>query len=834
MEEPRPDLAPLPAVSLLRAPLLARKSKKPPPKKKRRSPKRPAKAPFRKRLWAWTKKLVLLSLVGAAIGAAAVGAVFYRQALHQVQVGLQGQVWELTGKTWSAPMQIWPGLTLTEQALATDLVQAGYAQVDQVDAPGDFQVGSGAVLVRVRSDSGPGWRLQAGDIMITFRSGKVHTVSPQEPAILPPSLLASLRGPSNEARTPRELEDFPESLRQAVLAMEDSRFFEHPGVSLLGIFRAVVVNTLRGGAVQGGSTLTQQLAKNLFLSPERTLSRKAQEALLAFALENQLSKREILALYLNEIYWGQVGGAAICGADEASRAYFGKPVDRIGVAEAATLAGIISAPNSYSPLRHPEKAKKRRDIALGRMVAVGWLAPEKAEKLKATPLVVHASPTGRRAPYAVDAAVEFTDQQFGAGTIAREGLQVHTGIQPALQRLAEASVAQSIAEMEARYPKAKGAQIALVAVRVDDGSVVAMVGGRNYAESSFNRAVRAKRQPGSTVKPLILAAAFEEDPSLSPATVMLDEPIERRVSGKTWQPRNYDGKYLGELPLRDVINQSRNVPSVLLAERLGTESVRRWLHRFGLKGAGANPAIALGAFEATPLEMAAAYAIFPNGGHSVEPRLVTAVTDNAGRTLTRRDAHVVSRLSARAAWLATSVLQTVITDGTGQGAAKYGVNGAVGGKTGTTDGYRDAWFVGFSPTLAVAVWVGHDKGRNLGLTGSQAAVPAWSRFMAGSGTIRGSFPMPDSVERGEACVGGFIDGQCQECRQEVFSAGWVPEVGCEEPLGVVGGFFDRLFGERESPEDDVPLDPQAQQESEAQEESIRNRVRRHLKDRLGN
>ncbi len=819
------------------SPLARTPKKKPSGKKKptrsRPRKKAPAKAPLRARIWRLTKRLTLLTVVGVVIGVSAVGGVLYRQAVAQVRDSLDGQVWELTGKAWSAPMQLWPGLTLTETELAEDLVRAGYTRVDQVDGPGDFQVGGGAVLVRVRQQEGPGWRLAAGDVMVTFRGDRVATVSPRDPALLPPTLLASLRGPSNEARTPRELEDFPEHLRQAVLAMEDARFFEHPGISVLGIARAIVVNTLRGGAVQGGSTLTQQLAKNLFLSPERTLSRKAQEALLAFALEQQLSKAEILALYLNEIYWGQAGGAAICGADEAARAFFGKPVDRLSIGESATLAGIISAPNGYSPLRHPEKARERRDLALRRMAEEGWLDPAEADRVRATPLAVTPAATGRRAPYAVDAAVEFTDQRHGAGAIAREGLQVHTAIQPALQRLAERAVRESIAELEARHSKTTGAQMALVAVRVDDGSVVALVGGRDYAGSPFNRALRAERQPGSTVKPLVMAAAFEEDPSLSPATVLLDEPLERTVDGKVWRPQNYDGEYLGELPLRDAMSRSRNVPAVLLAERLGTESVRRWLHRFGLRGAGPNPSIALGGFEATPVDMAAAYAVFPNQGHSVAPRLVTGVANHTGELVTRRDARVERRLSARAAWLATSVLQSVMTDGTGRGAARHGVSGAVGGKTGTTDGYRDAWFVGFSKTLAVAVWVGHDKGRSLGLTGGQAALPAWSRFMAGSGTVKGTFPMPDGVETGEACVGGFVEGECTDCREEVFSSGWVPEVGCDEPSGPVGQFLGRFFGSREGEGEEPLEDTPEGEDPAADDESLRDRVRRGLRDRLG-
>ncbi|HJN75401.1 MAG TPA: PBP1A family penicillin-binding protein [Myxococcota bacterium] len=728
------------------------------------------------------KRLGIAGTLAFVAGSSFVGLALYRDAVSQVETRIEQGVWTLPGRVWSGPVEVWPGLALSPEELATDLSGAGLARTSRLEGPGDFVVNDDAVMVWNRATEGRGWTIREGEVLVTFRSGRVASTSPTDPVRFPPTELASIRGADNETRRPRELEDFPEHLRDAVLAMEDAHFYEHQGISPFGIVRALLVNAIEGETVQGGSTLTQQLAKNLFLSQERTLSRKSQELLLAFALERELTKDEILALYLNEIYWGQVGGVAICGADEAARVTFGKPVERLTLSESATLAGIISSPNSYSPLRHPEQARARRDLALKRMVLEGFLDSEAAEAAAAEPLGVHAGPTGRKAPFVVDAAVDHVEAALGQGVVAERSLDIYTEINPPLQRHAERMVALSMAKLDAAFPDAAGAQVALVAVRVEDGAIVAMVGGRDYAQSQYNRALRARRQPGSTVKPLTMLAAFEEDRTLSPASVLLDEPYEKTLDGTTWAPTNYDGEFVGEITLRRAIAESRNIPAVLLAEQVGWADLARFYEHLGLSGTTTLPSASLGAFDAAPAELAGAYTVFPGQGRYAEPRLVRAVLDEEGSLLINDEPIVIRQASARATTLATSVLETVIDSGTGTRATTFGATGAVAGKTGTTDGTRDAWFVGFTPELSVAVWVGFDQGRGVGLSGATAAIPTWARFVDGSGTSDGDFPVSDEVVEAESCVGGFEDWECQECALELYTRGTEPANGCAPPL----------------------------------------------------
>ena len=773
---------------------------KPRPEAKPRSNPKPRAKPRAKpsskagKPWDWRtplRKLALsagVALLALGIGAAIVLGVLIRDAEEQVAARLEADLWDLPGEVLSGPIHIWPGLRHDPESMALDLQGSGYARVNKAVQPGDFQVSSDSVLVIRRAESGPGWKVPTGQVLVTFKGDKVSSVTPESPAILPPTQLAGVRGAENEARTPRALQDFPEHLRHAVLAMEDARFYEHPGVSVVGIGRALVTNLVSGKTRAGGSTLTQQLAKNLFLSQERTLSRKANELLLAFALEKELSKDQILALYLNEIYWGQSGGVAICGADQAARAYFGKPVDRLSLGESATLAGIISSPNSYSPLRHPQVAQTRRDIALQRMADEFWLDQEQVEKEQALPLQVIPGVQGRRAPYAVDTLVDEVEASLGQGAIAAQGLTVHSTIHPPLQRLAEDVLAESMAKLEAAFPQATGVQAALVAVRVSDGAVLAMVGGRDYGESQFNRATLAERQVGSTVKPLTLLAAFEQDPKLNTGTLFVDEPISRRVDGKTWQPQNYDGVFVGDIPLRDAIAKSRNIPAVLLAELVGFGPLQERLRALGLSGATSLPSVSLGSFEATPMQLAGAYTVFPGGGVYAPPHLLRAAADQDGRVLLDREPTPKRQASARAAAMATSVLQSVIQNGTGARAKNFGATGSIAGKSGTTDGYRDAWFVGFSPTITVAVWVGFDAKGSAGLGGSKAALPTWSRFLAGSGTTSGSFPTSRDVVEQDTCVSQeWLIGECSECRPELYTKGTAPIFGCGEPLTPMEG-----------------------------------------------
>lgn len=742
-------------------------------------------------------------LVGGLLGSLVVGLGFYRYAQERVASRLSGEVWELPGKIYAGPLDIWPGLKLSPEALASDLSAAGYARVPQASHPGDYSLEGDSLHIIRKAASYPGYEIKSTDVTIQFAEGRVKDVTGGR-AILPPPVIASIRGADNEERNPLSLSHIPLQMQQAVLAMEDARFYKHPGVDIAGIARAMVINVAAGGFRQGGSTLTQQLAKNLFLSPERSYGRKIEEAFLALALEQRLGKERILQMYLNEIYLGQAGGGSICGVDAAARAWFGKSVERVSLGEAATIAGVISAPNAYSPLKHLKEAKERRDIALGRMADVGVITEAEAEKAIAEPLVLHPAEDGKRAPWVVDAAIEKLEGELGEGSIARDGLSVYTTIHPALQRAAEDALEEGLSELEAANPKLKGIQGALVAVRAKDGAVLALVGGRGYGETYYNRALHAERQVGSTIKGLSMLIAFESDAALGPATRLDDAPLTLTIDGKDWSPKNYDNAYIGPISIRKAIATSRNIPAVKLAQQVGMTQLEQGWEHLGLSQAPHNPAAALGGFEATPLQLAGAYGVFATNGTYHPPYLVSGAMGEAGTAWTATE-EKTTHYSARATFLAADVLRGVIREGTGKGAARWGVGPDLGGKSGTTDHYTDAWFTGFTSEISVAVWVGFDKQQPINLTGSQAALPIWARFMAWTGLTGGTITPPAGVVQIELCNETELPPcpGCLETRQEWFSAGHVPAAAC----GIFAGRSDTTTGEGSSPPAAPPASP---------------------------
>lgn len=764
--------------------------RKPRAQRKPRQPKAPP-----RRAGSWRRTLVfeaLTVLLGLGLGLAIAGAFLWARATRDVDAWLADPPHSAPGVVWSAPLRLAPGHPAPR--LAEDLLAAGYERVPELAADDQFTVAGGEFAIRTAAGPwGPGTRvaLRVGP------DGGVVEMDPPRPVALRPVPLAVI-GDLDAHRTPVALADLSPWIEPAVLAMEDARFRAHSGVDPLGILRAVVRNLSAGGPLQGGSTLTQQLAKNLFLSQERTARRKVREAFFAAALERRLSKDALLELYLGEVYLGQHGGVPIHGVEQAARAFFGLSASHLDPGQAATIAGIISSPNAYSPLRHPERATERRDLALERMVTTGALTRAEADAAKARPLVIGGvvPAASRRAPFVVDAALDDLEQALGGGIAA--GYQVHALVDPGWQALAEQAVREGLAEVAADHPEAAGAQAALVAVRVSDGAVVAMVGSADYAASPFNRATQAWRQIGSTVKPLTLLAAFDRDPTLTPLTRLDDAPLTRRIDGRPWTPSNYDGAFVGEITVRRAIETSRNIPAILLAEAVGPMTLQEHLRTAGLSRATHLPSAALGAFPGTAIELAGAYTAFPGGGSASRPRVVARVEGPDGAPLFELAPERVPVSGAISAALATRVLEGVITHGTGARAQRYGVSGPVGGKTGTTDDYRDAWFAGFTPELAVVVWVGNDRGEGAGLSGGQAAIPIWARFVAHSGAMGGALPRPDGVVAEDVCVDSARPARpaCPNVYTEHFRVGTVPEGRCDEhggPLVEVGGSLQRLL-----------------------------------------
>ena len=518
-------------------------TKKRAPRKRAAPKKAPAKKIASKRSWKWILvREATPVLLGVVAGLGLTSLVLWRRANHDVQAFLAAPPTPPPTVVWSAPVRVRKGEQTSLSDIAGDLLAAGYERVEALDGPQQFTVDGTHLHAWTAPYSDGGVEVPGGKASLVVSGGRVTTTGGKDVVVFRPTALATL-GDRDEARTPVHLSELSPWVEPAVLGMEDRRFREHGGIDPLGILRAMVHDLVHPGTLHGGSTITQQLAKNLFLTQQRTIARKVREAFFAAALESQLDKDRILETYLGEVYLGQVGGVPIHGVEEAARGWFGVSASRLTLPQAATIAGVIASPNTWSPVRHPEEAVKRRDVVLKAMAETGAITAEQEAEAEQVPLEIHGTLADphRRAPWAVDVAVDQLEaRRDTAGPL--EGWQVHTHIQPLLQRAAERAVHDGMAELDRDYPKAAGAEVALVAVRVPDGAVVALVGGRDYATSPFNRATRAWRQVGSTVKPLTLLAAFDQDEDLTPISRVVDEPITRidESTGKPWTPQDYD------------------------------------------------------------------------------------------------------------------------------------------------------------------------------------------------------------------------------------------------------------------------------------------------------
>ena len=535
----------------------------------------------------------------------------------------------------------------------------------------------------------------------------------------------SSKGGKREVLTFKEI---PPVLVNAILAIEDHRFFDHSGVDFAGLVRAALRNVADERITQGGSTITQQLIKNTYLSSEKTLSRKYAEAMLALALERRLSKDDIFALYCNEIYLGQRGVVSVRGVKEAAATYFGKDLNDLTLAEAATIAGMIQGPARYSPVDASEAAKARRNAVLEAMQRASFISPAEAnsassEQLTVTPMLRDGNSL---APYFVD-FVTRTAKEFDASGATQ---RIYTTIDLELQQLAEESIKHQLDLLGAQDSKRKP-QAALVALDPRSGDVLAMVGGRDYAESQLNRATNARRQPGSTFKPFVYAAALED--GLSPVQPIMDAPREFVYDrNKIYRPANYGGGYsMHEVPMRTGLVKSLNVVTVDVALQTGLARISNLAAQFGLPKPERYPALALGTEEVTPLQLASAYAAFANGGRRVEPRVITSIGNPPGSHNDPPETKQVVKPTT--AYMITNMLGAVIERGTARKARGAVKGTAIAGKTGTS---RDGWFVGYTPNLVCAVWIGFDDNEQLGRTGAEAALPAWIEFVSGAVAMR--------------------------------------------------------------------------------------------------
>jgi len=575
------------------------------------------------------------------------------------------------------------------------------------------------------------------------------------------------------------LAQIPPALRDAIIATEDRRFYSHWGVDPIGIARAVVQNYRRGRIVEGGSTITQQLAKVLFLTADKSLERKLKEAVLALELERRYSKDRILEMYLNQVYFGH--GAY--GVEAAARTYFGKSVSELTVREAALLAGLPRAPSSYSPFDHANAAKRRRELVLRRMVEYGALKEEEAKRIARTDLGLIA-PERRRTTgqYFLDYVQQTLEAKYGADLVFKGGLNIYTTLSPSMQLAAEQAMRDGLKALEGRSTKARPGENpegAIITIEPQTGYVKAMVGGYDFLRSEFNRAVQAKRQPGSAFKPFIYIAALEA--GFTPATRIEDSPVTYPTgsNGQTWKPENYDRIFRGPTTLQQAIEESVNVVTVKLQERVGINRTVQVARRLGITSPlDINLSLALGTSDLSLLELTSAYGALANQGVWMPPVTVRYITDAQGKLLEEHVPEGREAVAPETAYVIAHMLRGVVERGTGQAAKVLGR--PIAAKTGTTNDYSNAWFIGFTPRLATGVWVGYDRPRSLGRdeTGSRVAVPIWVSYMGKilADSPKEDFPVPDRVAT--LLVDEDPSGECIRPVPMAFIKGTEPQVAC--------------------------------------------------------
>lgn len=546
------------------------------------------------------------------------------------------------------------------------------------------------------------------------------------------------------------LEKMPTHLIQAFISAEDARFFEHQGIDILSIIRALIKNIESMDIVQGGSTITQQITKSLLLSPEKNYSRKIKEAILARRIEQALSKNDILAIYLNQIYLGQRS----YGVEAAALTYFGKHASELNLAESALLAGLPKAPSTYSPLHQPLKAKQRQRYVLQRMVERGYI--NEAQAYEAENLPLHIAPPENKnitlAPYLTEYIRQYLESTYGTEVLYGEGLKVYTPLNLFMQKAAQKAIETGLKDFEARQKYQEGrsdVQGALIAMEPKTGYIKSLVGGVNFLENQFNRTMQARRQPGSAFKPIIYAAAL--DKGYSTTTKIIDSPLVFKIrteQGEFWEPQNYDLEFKGPTTLRSALSYSRNVITVKILQDIGIDCVIEYARRLGISAPfNRNFSLALGSSGVSLLEITRAYSVFANQGILVEPIFITKIIDRNGTTLETHKPRLTQAISPQTAYLMVSLLTSVVEEGTGK--KVKALQRPCAGKTGTTNEVRDAWFIGFTPDLIAGTWVGFDDEKPLGKheTGAVAASPIWLNFMKDilEGTPLKTFSIPEGI-----------------------------------------------------------------------------------------
>ena len=709
-----------------------------------------------------------------------------------------GRRWSIPSRVYSDSTLLYPGQKVNPSLFFEKLENLGYRSINLPPRQkGDLRIRGTSVELFLRDVRLPVMKREGFPVKITMEGNTLssisHLASGEAISILElePEELMRFFGPEREQRRLISLTQVPVHVKRAFLAAEDTRFYRHHGLDPWGILRALYVDLRHGGLLQGGSTITQQLAKNYFLTPEKTFSRKLREMLMAVMIEILYEKDEILEIYLNEIYFGQKGSVAVNGLGEASYFYFGKPVGELRPDEAALIAGLVRAPNLYSPYVDKERCRARRNRVLKRMLNQGWISTDDFRTAVDRPV----EPVGfqmdkKKAPYFIDYLSRQMEAFYSPEDLSSLGLSIFTTLDTQVQMAAERALSRGLERLEradpalSRKDPAQKLQGAVLVMEPKTGYVLAMVGGRDHDASQFNRLTQAERQPGSAFKPFIFLAGL--DHGFHSSSQLSNVPRTYEVKGKEWQPGNATPLEDENVSLRTALAKSVNLATVDLAMRVGVESIIESTWHFGFSTPlRPLPSIALGAMEVIPLELARAYCAFAADGMMPHPLSLKDVVDEKGDILERRHMNIEQVISPAKAFIISSMLRSVVDEGTARPLRRLGLSQPIAGKTGTTNNGRDAWFIGYTPDLLALVWVGFDDGTSLRGTGASAALPIWADLMKSipqhlSGRW---FQRPPGVLKQEICLESgqpAIPGRCPNTYEEFFLVGHAPTETCRQ------------------------------------------------------
>jgi penicillin-binding protein 1B len=713
----------------------------------------------------------------------------------KIENRFSGRRWNIPSRVFSDSVILMPGQGIRPELLKDKLKALGYRETaSKPRQTGEMKVSGAEINIFLHDLKMPGVDRPGFPVRISFGNGSIQSIRSaigvkELPMIeLEPEEVMLFYGDEHERRRLIKLDQAPQHLINAVLAAEDRHYFSHFGLDPLGVLRAMFVNLVHGEIRQGGSTITQQLAKNYFLTNERTLTRKFNEVLIALIIDAQYDKKQTLEMYLNEIYLGQKGSASINGIGEAAFFYFGKLVSDLTLSESAVLAGLIKSPGQYSPFADKKISTERRDMVLKAMRENDMICESDLQNALAAPVRTAAySQTNKKAPYFMDYLSQQLREMYPPEVLRGMGLSIYTTIDMQVQAAAEQALANGLERLENAQPAlrrddpAKPLQGAVVVIDPKSGAIKAMVGGRNYGTSQFNRITQARRQPGSSFKPFVYLSGLDV---CTPATMLSNEPRTIKVGGRPWQPKNYDEIPETRLSMRESLARSVNLTTIDLAMRTGLSRIIVTARQFGFSTPlTPSPSMILGASEVIPIELARAYCAFASGGVLPVPFTLRKVIDENGIVLALRHMQAKRIITQDKAYVMNSLLRSVVTEGTARSLAGRGVTVPAAGKTGTTNDSRDAWFAGYTPDLLALVWVGFDDGDSIHNTGASAALPIWADIIASvpQYTTGSWFKMPEGVVTRAVCKeSGQLArvGGCPNQKDEIFLSAHVPLETC--------------------------------------------------------